>query len=115
MMHIVAERADVVRQWRASGKTATRFAQERGLAVSTLRWWVRELDQRGRRGAAGTSTAPAPVLARVIRSGETPPPDAAEEGGVVTLEIGSVRLKVGAGFDASLLREVVRALSEPAR
>jgi transposase-like protein len=37
------EWARVVAEWRASGVTAQRFAQLRGIRVSTLRWWASAL------------------------------------------------------------------------
>lgn len=47
------------------------------------------------------------ALARVVREGETRP----TESHTIELMLSGVRVAVAPGFDAELLREVVRALS----
>lgn len=106
--------AELVSAWEASGQTSSEFASTRGIAESSLRWWKTELSRRARKLAARRSPEPrdrgraAPVaLARVVREGEAPPRGAS----TIELALGGVRVAVAPGFDAELLRDVVRALS----
>lgn len=90
-----SEWARRVRRWRASGLTARAFAEREGCNARTLRWWASTL--RGDGSAAATFvdvtelvTRPGPTLEVVVRE--------------------AVTIRVGPGFDAALLREVVAAL-----
>lgn len=118
-MRISAGRwAELVEAWEASGGTAAAFAAEQGISESSLRWWKTELSRRARKQGARRSPGPgrrrAPVaIARVVREGETPPTATARCEGSIELVLGDTRVVVAPGFDAQLLREVVRALSEP--
>lgn len=84
--------AERVRAWRASGETAERFASGAGYAAGTLRWWSSRLGRRE-----------APRFLQLV------PKDAVRDPEVV-VEVGGARLRVRAGFDASLLGAVVAAL-----
>ena len=117
-MRISAGRwGELVEAWEASGRTASSFAAEQGIAEASLRWWKTELARRARRQGARRSPGPGRraastvAVARVVREGEAPA--AAEERGTGSIELvlGSARLVVSRGFDAQLLRELVRALS----
>lgn len=104
--------AELVSAWEASGQTSGEFASTRGIAESSLRWWKTELSRRARKLAARRSPGPrdrgaSVALARVVREGEVPPATAS----TIELVLGSVRVAVASGFDAELLRDVVRALS----
>lgn len=87
-----------VRAWRASGETASVFAEGKGFAGSTLRFWATRL-----------KSAPLPSAPRIVqlvaRSAAAP---AAPE---LFVEVGAARVRVGRGFDRELLVEVVVALS----
>lgn len=116
--------AERVREWRASGLSADLFAEGKGYKPASLRWaesWLSRGADGGRRprgrppksalaktpvGTAMPSTTPrfVPLLAR----------SPSTDGGVV-VEVGSACIRVTAGFDLALLREVVRALGEGAR
>jgi hypothetical protein len=100
--------AERVRQWRESGKPARVFADGGGYAVSTLYRWAERL-------ASGPVQA-APRRAR--RTGfmqlvakQRPPTQGCE----VLVEVGAARVRVGTGFNAALLVDVVRALGGGAR
>jgi hypothetical protein len=106
--------AELVSAWEASGQTSGEFASTRGIAESSLRWWKTELSRRARKLAARRSPGPrdrgktaAVALARVVREGESAPTTAS----AIELVLDGVRVAVAPGFDAELLREVVRALS----
>ena len=88
-------RDDIQREvaaWRASGQSMARFAGTRGYSRSSLEKWARE--QRNRESAALEF-----VRVEVV-------PSAAG----LLVEIGTARIRVSAGFDATLLRQVVAAL-----
>ena len=105
-----AKWAERVRVWRASGASAATFAAGQGFAASTLRWWDSKLTQAAK---------PRVAMARVVRraagrpeaadvaatsSGATPSASA------LTLEVDGARIVVRRGFDAELLRQLVRAI-----
>ena len=54
------------------------------------------------------------AVARVVREGEVPPVEAERAKGSIELVLDGARVVLAAGFDAQLLRDVVRALSERA-
>ncbi len=91
-----AEWTERVRAWRESGRTAREFALGKSYSDKLLQWWGSELARRERRRPAGVK------LARVVR---VPAPSAP-----LTVTVGSARIDVRAGFDATLLRDVVDAL-----
>jgi transposase len=110
-----------VQEWRASGLSAEEFAANKGFKASSLHWASSQLRgavaqapvlepsaakrrraARGSGGAALIAEAPRflPVRSRTAR---TPSGD-------MVVEVGSARIRVSRGFDASLLGDVVRAL-----
>jgi hypothetical protein len=98
-----AQWGPLVSQWEASGRSAEVFANEHGVTEAALRWWKRELSKR-------SATTRSVAVARVVRSGDAPA--IRGERGSVTVIVGEARVVVEQGFDAQLLREVVRALEE---
>jgi transposase-like protein len=50
-----------VAQWRESGATATEFARELGVSVSSLRWWSWKLGSTRRRGKRAKTTSVSPL------------------------------------------------------
>ena len=99
----------VVAEWRRSGKSATGFAEERGLAATALRYWINRPPTRASRRrrvvAAAEPSLPPTSLARVVRPGELP-------SDAVRIVVGKAAIVIEPGFDAVHLRAVVRALSE---
>ena len=99
-----------VTSWRASGKTAEAFSADADYEASTLRYWASRLKEEPK----ASPSAKAPVaMARVFRSERRPSSDEAQRrdsASELTVVIGSVRIAVGRGFDAVVLREVVAAL-----
>ncbi|AUX31277.1 uncharacterized protein SOCE836_034060 [Sorangium cellulosum] len=94
-----AKWADRVRAWRESGESAEEFARSRGFAASTLHGWSSRL-----------SRAERPRFLRLV-----PKAPAAMSAPELVVEVGGARVRVVAGFDPTLLAEVVRALGGAAR
>jgi hypothetical protein len=88
-----------VRAWRASGETAAAFAEGKGFAGSTLRFWATRL-----------KSAPLPSSPRIVQlvARSAAPTE-------LLVEVGAARVRVGRGFDRELLADVVGALSGAAR
>jgi transposase len=84
-----------VTEWRASGETANAFAQGKGYEGSTLRWWSSRL----------TRTQQPRFLRLVPKANAVQVDDAG-----VVIEVGHARVHVKAGFDSTLLADVVAAL-----
>lgn len=94
--------SDRVRAWRASGETANQFAEGKGFAGSTLRFWATRLK---------TAPASAPAMPRIVQLVTR----RAEAGAELLVEVGAARVRVQRGFDRELLVEVVVALSGASR
>ena len=90
-----------VEAWRASGVSASQFAHDQGLAVSTLRYWASRL-----------SKAPKPHFLRLVTKPSAAPPPSSSE---LVVEVGAARIRLTPGFDAALLSDVVHALKGGAR
>ena len=89
-----------VRAWRASGETANQFADGKGFAGSSLRFWATRL-----------KSAPAPAMPRIVQLVTR----RTEAGAELLVEVGAARVRVQRGFDRELLVEVVGALSGGSR
>lgn len=90
----VAVWSERVRAWRASGEGATGFAEGKGFAPSTLRYWASRLKRM---------PAAAPRVVQLV-------PRAGVGSADLVLEVGPARVRVARGFDQELLAEVVSAL-----
>ena len=91
------QREQLVAEVRATGASAGKVAKRMGVTPSSAYLWVK----------AATSEASAPVFARVVPA--KPKPTTLT--GQMVLEVGDVKLHVGADFNADLLRRVIAALS----
>jgi hypothetical protein len=94
-----------VREWMASGRSASDYAEGKGFAASTLVWW----SSRIRNGTLGSEAASAASgsqvrMARVVRG--------ARPSSSLTLRVAGALIEVRTGFDGRLLREVVEALGD---
>ena len=99
-----------VGEWRSGGQSANDYAQGRGFAASTLRWWASRLGRGGgmpTRGgiAARAKGAPAIRMARLVAVRRPVDP-------TLTVRVGVAQVEVRAGFDRLLLRELVEALGD---
>jgi transposase-like protein len=77
----------------AAGETVPVVAARMGVGASAAYLWVKE-----------ERAASKPTFAKLVRA-STPPSS------LLVLEVGRARVRVEAGFDATLLRQVVSALS----
>lgn len=95
----------VLQRWECSGLSLTEFARREGLVPSTLAWWrhvFRKADQAG--GGSGDAVA---SFAEVRLTAA--PQRIAPMGIEVVLRSGHL-VRVPAGFDPAVLREVVAVL-----
>jgi hypothetical protein len=97
--------AERVREWKTSGQSARAFAEGRDFKASTLTYWASCLRRQGAGAARSQERHPEVRLARVERSSSRPD-DA------IVIAVGGARVTVRAGFDATLLRQVLKALGE---
>ena len=90
--HTAEERERLIAEVRATGEVPRVVAERMGVCASSAYRWMKE-----------ASAAGAPVFARVV-------PSSSRSGFVV--QLGRAEIRVEAGFDADLLRELVSALGE---
>lgn len=89
------QRERLVAEVRTTGSPVRVVAERLGVTVSSAYLWMKE---------AGTAPH-APVFARVV-------PKSAAAASSLTLEVGRIRLRIEAGFEPELLRQVISALGE---
>jgi len=94
-----ADWAERVRAWRASGLSAAEFSRGKGYAPKSLSWWSNHLKSLERKEQGGAAVS----MARVVRD------DGRRE---LVVEVGALRVLVQPGFDAELLREVLRVAQD---
>ena len=94
--------AERLRAWRASGQSAPEFVQGKDYTVSSLRYWTQRLAKRK-----------AVQFVQVVPAGTAPHPE--DKPAELVLEVGRIAIRVARGFDPTLLKAVVQALSEGQR
>jgi hypothetical protein len=104
MKETEAKWSERVREWRASGQTAERFAEGRGFKGSTLRFWASSLRRVGQPEAV-TVSPPAVTMARVVRRTTRTSTEAS-----IVVQVGAARVSVQPDFDPTLLRKVIEAI-----
>jgi transposase-like protein len=87
-------RQRLISEVRTTGEGVAAVAKRMGVTPSSAYLWLKD---------AGTPSAP--VFARVVPSASAAKP-------LLMIEVGAATVRVGAGFDAALLRSVVAALSD---
>jgi hypothetical protein len=113
----------VLRQWRRSGLTGRDFCAEQGLRETSFYAWRRELARRDREQQAATMKDDLPARTATARpSAAAAPPTfvqlaiADDTALTPTIEVVLTqgrRVQVRPGFDAELLRQLLRLLEEP--
>lgn len=88
--------------YRTSGQTMKVWCVEQGIKVDQLKYWLYKRNRSVRTEASATWL---PV--RVDASTEM------SEEASLAVQVGTARIEIQPGFSATLLREVVRALSSP--
>ena len=86
-------------QWRRSGQSREEWCARRELNPRRMEWWERRISGRGGEREAADSS-----FVEVTSDGEVVP------SGLLELEVGGVRLRVGAGFDEQVLVRVLAVL-----
>jgi transposase-like protein len=111
------ERMNVVRRYRASGRSQVDFARSEGVAVNTLRRWVTRYG--GPKAASSGPLVPVFVKPGVTEVVSVPPSTRPAAASVnvqrvlssgVRLHVGEVTITVEAGFDRMVLGAVVEVL-----
>jgi hypothetical protein len=97
-----AKWSERIREWRSSGQSAEQYAEGREFKGSTLRYWSSVL-KRVERGESATPARPV-RMARVLRK--------APSETMIEVAVGVARVVVRAGFDRTLLRQVIEALGD---
>jgi transposase-like protein len=90
------DRARLIAEVRATGEPVKTVAERLGISVSSAYLWMKK------------APASAPRFAKLVR---VQPAGAAE----FAVQVGAATIRVGAGFDAELLRSVVSALDSGSR
>jgi transposase-like protein len=90
------QREKLIMEVRATGARVVDVARRMGVTPSAAYVWLK-------RSSAAAPAAGAPVFARVL-------PTQPSSAGRLVLEVGTIKLHVGADFDAALLRQVLEAL-----
>jgi transposase-like protein len=98
---------DLVRRWQQSQLSVRAFCQRHRLSEPSFYGWRRMLRQRGLLAEAPPSR---PAFVKVVCDHAAAAPTPVIE---LVLEHGRL-LRVPAGFDAELLRQLLRVLEEPA-
>jgi len=112
--YTTAQRAELKSLVTSGQVSPRRAAAQMGVPASTAYYWLRA----GNRRAAATALAPRPRVSPGAVSPPAPPAFArlvrAVDGtSLLLLRVGEVTLEVRPGFDATLLRRVIAALTEP--
>jgi hypothetical protein len=98
-----AKWAERVREWKASGRSASDYAEGKGFAAATLAWWSSRIRSEALGEATASAVSDSQVrMARVVR--------ATRASSSLTVRVAGAVIEVRAGFDRGLLREVVDAL-----
>jgi transposase-like protein len=92
--HTAEDRERLIAEVRATGEVPRVVAERMGICASSAYRWMKEASAVG-----------APVFARVV------PSRSSSRSGLV-VQLGRAEIRIEAGFDADLLRELVAALGE---
>jgi transposase-like protein len=99
--YTAAQREQLIAEVRSTGETVRVVAERHGVSASMAYLWMK-------RAGGSSSSSQAPVFARVV------PAAVVKKKIAMVVEVGRATIRVEEGFSATLLREVVMALSEPA-
>lgn len=97
----------VLGRWERSGLTLREYAQQRGIALSTLSWWRRVLRGASEEAGKGVAAEKAVVFTEVLQ-----PANAKRMPAVVEVVVPSGHVvRVPAGADTATLQRVLQALA----
>jgi len=101
-------------QWRQSGLTVRDFCAQHGVQEASFYAWRRQLAQRDRQRRRTIGSPPRPAGAAASAFVELAiATDASTPAAIELVVAGGRLLRVRPGFDAELLRRLVRVLEEP--
>lgn len=102
----------LVDEWRRGGGRITPFCRERGLPLSSFKYWKREIAARDRKREAQRAATEASRQALQLLPVRVLEPEATATGALEVVLRGGRTLRVSGDFDAMLLRKLVAALEE---
>ena len=99
-----ADWAELVERWRRSGLAGPKFARSAGVTIEQLRWWKWRLQKN----ASMSGVAPVPAMVRVeVRSPDRTP----ESASTIEVTRSGWTIRIGRGFDAETLDQVLDAIA----
>jgi hypothetical protein len=104
--HRNQEWAARIRDYKASGLTMSAWCTAHSLTLHQLKYWLRKIADRSNSISPASSTKWIPLT---VTNLEVPPLQAPP----LVIRIGHAGIEIRTGFDADLLRQVVRALEMP--
>jgi len=111
----------LLRHWQRSGMTGRDFCAAHGLSEASFYAWRREIARRDQEPAAPTQPVRPPSAQAPVTEASVPAflqvtlERRAPTAPAIEVVLGQGRcLRVGPGFDAGLLRQLLRVLEEPA-
>ena len=90
-----------VAEWKASGLTAAAYAQPRGWAPTTLKWWSSRLNQ------SALPAGPVTRFVQLVPAAEPPGRVATRQPPPIVVELRGARLVLPSGFDRGDLAAVL--------
>jgi len=105
---------DRVKEWRASGKTASEFCAQQGLKTRQLNTWAWKLGMTSNNRAAPVD-APMKIVKLVPRSKpatRAPAGGGGPESSRIRIVAAGVSVEVHSGFDCGLLLDVLAVLAQ---
>jgi len=103
-----AEWAGHLERWRESGETATRYCEEHGLKLGSLRYWSGRIGRERAEAARELAPTSEVTFARVER--RRPRRASAAASGVLRLRVDGVEVDVPSDFDGPTLRRLLEVL-----
>jgi hypothetical protein len=95
-----------VADFKSSGQTMKGWCEAQGLTIHQLKYWLRKTSQSAPKD-------PTPLESRWLPLSVSRSADKKLESAPLVIRVGQTAIEVRAGFDVTLLRQVVRTLEAP--
>ena len=92
---------EIIAAYRSSGLTAREWCETTGCTIGGLKYWIGKFNKAEKRVRARTEWAEVAIAA------SNP-----SKSSVLSIHVGAARIDVASGFDASLLSEVLRVVTQ---
>ncbi len=102
----------IIEDWRRGGGKISPFCRDRGLPLSSFKYWKRELAARDRKRQAQRAATEASRQALQLLPVRILEPATAAGGSLEVVLHGGRTLRIGGDFDPAILRKLVAALEE---